>query len=233
MSFWKVNIFVLCCIVSSCNSLDFKNKQSFSDIASIIVVEEGEKYIKNSYSIFSSLSLDTIPEGTCGLASYFVDYDNQLSDKLPFNAELISWNTLDVSSFQLEPEIISDEYTNTIVSIVSTTLVDQFLFLPITQRMSYDSVFDYELLCNTDSVDSREVINMYLRARLVTQGADTTKTDRNVMLTFNILPFLEQQVLQGNDSLIQFNLNYANKFDSETGLRYLSYKSNPVKILLR
>ena len=233
MSFWKVNILALCCIVSSCNSLDNKNEQTFSDIVSIIVVEDGEKYIKNSYAFFSSLSLDTIPEGTCGLATYYVDYDKQLPGNPSFQSDLISWNTLDISTFRLVPEIIADEYIDTIASIVSATIVDQILFLPITQRASYDSVFDYELLCNPDSVDSKGLIDMYLHAKLITPGAEVANINRDVTLAFNILPFLEQQILQGNDSLIQINLNYANRFDSDRGLRYSSYRRNPVNILLR
>ena len=231
MNFLKVSCFLssVFCLLS-CKPIDIKNEQHFSDVVSIVVFDNDIKYIKNSYSTFLAQGLDTIQGETCGFASYIVNYDEQPAITPPFEADLISWKRFDVSSFQYMSGSILDTYKETMLSISSVLNLNQFMFLTVDQKTPEDYIYNYELLCCKDSVDKNDIITMYLKTKLGVQGIDTVPVNRKSMIAFNIFPFLEDQIKQGNDSLIQFNIKYSSKTDPIGNPVYSSYKSNPVKI---
>ena len=234
MNFLRISCFFISFALVSCVPLNVKNEQHFSDVVSIVVHENDVKYIKNTYTTFVAQALDTIPEETCGYATYFVDFDAQPSNVPPFEANLISWDKLDTSTFKyMSGNILDSSYKDTLLSISSILNLDHFMFISVTQKVPEDYIFSYRLLCPKDSVDSLGIVSMYLETKkLDLQGIDTIPVNRTPLIVFNILPFLEDQIKQGNDSLVQFNLNYSYRTDSIGNPVYSSYKSNPVTIKL-
>ena len=228
MNFLKVSCFVIVFAFASCNPLNIKNEQGFSDVLSIVVNKDGVKYIKNSYSTFTAQALDTIPEESCGVASYIVDYENQPANTPPYEANLISWKKLG-SPFKYISGSIHDSYNDTVLSISSVLNLEHFMFLYVDQKVPEDYVYGYELLCCKDSVENERMV-MYLKTKLYSEGIDSISRNRSSIIAFDILPFLEDQIKQGNDSLIQFNLKYSYKTDLIGNLIYSAYKSNPIKI---
>lgn len=233
MNSLKVSCCIVLLVLVSCIPLDIKNEQHFSEVISIVVNEN--KDIKNSFSTFS---LDIKPEGAgvCGLASYTVDFENQPAGTPPFEAKYINWIEIDTSAFRYIPASIADStymdsifsnsaYKDTLLSVASVLNLDHFMFITATQKVLEDDIYSYELLCDADSV-----ITVYLSARLDSQGVDTIPVSKSQVIAFDILPFLEDQIQQGNDSLIRFNLQYASRTDSTGKPKYLPYRSNPVKL---
>ena len=234
MNFLRISCFFILFVLISCNSLDVKNQQNFSNVLSIVVYENDVKCIKNAFSTFVAQALDTIPEETCGYATYIVDFDVQSSNVPPFEANLISWDKLDTSTFKyMSGSILESSYKDTLLSIASISNLDHFMFISVTQNVPEDYIFNYKLVCPKDSVDSLGIVSMYLKAKeLDPQGIDTIPVSRTSLIAFNILPFLEDQIKQGNDSLVQINLKFSYRTDSIGNPVYSSYKSNPVKIKL-
>jgi hypothetical protein len=222
MNFLKISCFFIVFVLVSCIPIDIKNEQRFSEVISIVIEN---KDIKNSFSTFS---LDIKPEGACGFASYTVNFDKQPAHTPPFEAKLISWSKIDTSTFRYMPEIIDSAYKDTLLSISETLNLDHFMFITVTQKVFENDIYSYKLLCHVDSV-----ITMYLNTRLDSQGIDTIVINKSSVTAFNILPFLKDQIRQGNDSLIQFNLQYAAKTDSIGDPVYASYKNNPIKLLVK
>jgi len=229
MNFLRISCFFILFVFVSCKPLDVKNQQYFTGVVSIVVNENDVKYIKNTFSTFVAQGLDTIPEETCGRATYFVDFDVQPSSVPPFEANLISWDRLDTSTFKyMSGNIIDSTYNNTMLSISFTLNLNHFIFITATTRKApNDSIYSYKLLCNKDSVNNN-IINMYLKASLEPKiGA--ISIDSITLIAFNILPFWEDQIAQGKDT-IKFNLNYSNRTDSIGNPIYSSYISNPIKL---
>ncbi len=224
-------VFMIGNFLLSCNPIETVDEQHFSDIASVIVTKNGEKCMENTYSLFIFPALDTLPEGTCGFASYTVNFDNQHSNLPPFISRLISWNTLDTSAFRYMSGSIADTYKDTVLSIASNLNIEQFMFLSVSQKVPGDYIYDYELLCCKDSVDKNNIITMYLKPKLDSQGIDTTAVSRNSTIVFNMQSFWEDQIQQGKDT-IKFNIKFSYRTDSIGNPVYTSYKSNPVKIIV-
>jgi hypothetical protein len=209
-------VIILSFVLVSCTPLDVRNEQRFSDVISIVTED---KDIKNSFATFS---LDIKPEGDWGIASYMVDFENQPANTPPFQARLISWDKRDTSAFRYMPEVIDSTYKDTLLSISSVLNLDHFMFITATQRALRDDVYSYELVCKVDSF-----ITMYLNAKLDSRGIDTIRVERKPLIAFNISPLWDEQIAQGNDSIIRFNLKYSSRTDS---IRYSPYKNNPIKL---
>ena len=223
MNFLKISCFSIAFVLVSCIPLDVKNEQHFSDVISIVVAD---KEIKNSISNFS---LDSKPEGVCGRATYTVNFDNQPANVPPFQARLISWNEIKLSTFRYTSDI-ETSYKDPLLSIASVLNLDHFMFITTTQRAFRDDKYIYELVCRTDSVNNT---NMFLHTKLYEQGTDTISVIGRSLIAFDIRAFLSNQIAQGNDSIIQFNLQYATRTDSIGKLVYSAYNRNPIKITVK
>ncbi len=227
MKLYNILLFFPCLFLVGCASQS-SDIQTFSGVPSIIVYENDNPYLKNNYSTFSSPALDTIPDETCGIAWYTVDYQNQPSTPPPFSANLTYWETIPQSPFQLMSGEMNDIYKDTMLSVNPVSLLNQFIFLSIES----DNTLNYELLCNIDSLDKNNITNMYLRAKSDSQNKDSLSTDIETIAVFNIYPFIYEQVLQGKDT-ISFNIQYASKTDSVGNILYSGIKQNPFKIILK
>jgi len=233
MNFLKISCFFIVFFIVSCNPIEMGNEQHFSGILSIVVNENGIKTIENKFSTFTvqDLGLDTIPEETCGLASFVVDFDNQPEKTPPFDAKLLSWEKLGTSTFRIQGEI-TDAYEDTLYSASFDQNLRHFIFLIVNhQKMLKDDIYRYELLCCKDSVDVKGIMTMYLKTKHDTQGIDTVPMNRSFLIAFNIRTLWNEQTAQGNDTL-KFNLKYSNRTDSIGNIIYSSYGKNPVKLPL-
>lgn len=230
MNFLKISCFFIAFFIVSCNPIDVGNEQHFSEILSVVVNENGVKHLENRFSTFSTNALDTIPEETCGIASFIVDFNSQ--DTLPpFEASLLSWRELGTSTFRIQGNILSD-YKDTLYSASFDSNLRHFIFLTVShQKILKDDDYRYELLCSKDSIDVNGIMTMYLKTKLNSHGIDSVQVNVNYLIAFNIRKLWEDQINQGNDTL-KFNLKYSNRIDSVGNPVYSSYKSNPVKILI-
>ncbi|MDR0232654.1 MAG: hypothetical protein LBI82_11125 [Dysgonamonadaceae bacterium] len=227
MNFLKVSCLLIIFVLSSCSPLDVKNEQRFTDVVSIVISEDGVKYIKNRFSTFISQNLDTIPEETCGFASYIVDFDNQPVQVPPYRADSILWNKIDTSTFRYMSGSILKSYNDIFLSVALDLHLNQFIFFTVGQKVPEDYSYRYELLCNKDSVDKNGIITMYLKTKIDVPGVDTIPVNRKSLIAFNIRAFWDNQIAQGKDSII-FNLKYSSKIDSMGNPIYSSYGSKPI-----
>ena len=224
MNFFRISCFFITFVLVSCNPIDIRNEQRFSDVLSIVVSENGVKYIENRFSTFLIEGLDTIPEETCGFASYVVDFENQPKETPPFEARLLSWKELGASTFRYIQGGILSDYKDTLFSASFNSNLRHFIFLTVNhQKILKDDDYRYELLCCKDSVDKNGIMTMYLKTKLNSPGTDSVRVNINYLIAFNIRKLWDEQIAQGNDSLIRFNLKYSNRTDSVGNIIYSLY----------
>lgn len=234
MKYFPAILFFL--FLLACGSPDINNIQYFSEIPSIIVSENDQEYVKNKYTEFTSESLDTA-KGPCGFASYMIDFDNQPQNTPPFEIGSFVWENFPLSSFKMMSGEITDSYTELMLGVSDTIILNQYFFFSVKQNVPAEEKYRYELLCNTDSIETDSITNikstiMFLRAEKIQAQNDTVKITTLTPVVFDLSTFLENQIQQGNDSFASFKLKYASRTNSEGNIVYAYYSKNPIKIVL-
>jgi hypothetical protein len=175
------------------------------------------------------------------LVDFTIDYDNQPSPYYSTAIE-IKYQLLNNSPIKLISEdAVADEYNDSISKIVLETnpYYNGNLFAQIERKITNSKLCDFQLVCNTDSVDEKGVYTVSLK--LHESDEKTGEATNYNMESFNLNPLL---IPYGRDTVFDAGTSYEQRcryvtlnFRYQSGTKeelpvYTWYSGNPVKVFV-
>lgn len=199
----------------------------FWDEPAIVTYQSGSPMIQTSYGLFSAPSLGTtLTEGTYLWTAFTYDDGNQ-PDPNVRTITALQYKILGGTEALVSSGEMIDAYTDSIdVAVLYNSFVGNVLFFGFEQTAPSGQAFDYEIICNTDSLASDETPILFLKTKRTgtpSAGSNTTVVTR---YAFDMTPFLEHM---GNPKNTNVNLYLKYKIGTSEGKDvYKSFNKYPI-----
>ena len=172
---------------------------------------------------------DTIHSGDCLWINCTIDFEKQ-SNSTDTLATDFTYRKIGKSSVKIQSGDMVDDYSESMVSAaIYNRTIGNTLFFVFMQKAPKNQIFDYEIICNTDSLienDGKEYPALYLKSKKV-NAPGGEPMDIITQFGFDMTRFASNPAYKNNKNEIPLYLYYKTGTKDEKEI-YEAFKTYPV-----
>lgn len=210
---------------------DGGNRQSFPEQAAVVTSDYlyGKKIVTFAGEFYAPAldDISDILDGDCLITNFTLDYDNQPSGASFYTVQVTGYYKATKGNLLISKASVDSYYNDSTITQAApySYLLKNMLFFPIIYKGKPGKKAEYELFCNTDSVDENGYPTLYLNSRIVNSGDGTTNQYYD-FAAFDMRAFVMTYPADSNKK-IYYNFKYQTGIDKEGKPIYKSFTQNP------
>jgi hypothetical protein len=235
----SVLLFVLIAVFSACINDHDEPVFSIYDEPAVVESVGAQPVIRTAYGKYSVPALANASVGAGDLlwVAFIVDMNNQPSRDL-LTAQSFRYEAIDSTNVTIPADstefvsFLSDSYSDSIAeAVMYNTYIDSMLFFGFRQAAPENGTFDYEMVCNPDLEDGKNIPTLYIRTKKINavRLAAPSHVRRNTVFGFRMSEYVQyyRKHVSGSGP-VRFNLKYKIGTGRDGKDVYREFRSNPL-----